>query len=66
MIDQTTVIKCVVVGDSGVGKSSLLLRYANNEFDEFSQPTLGAAFVSKVENIQQNQIKFQIWDTAGQ
>lgn len=46
-MEQSTVIKCVVVGDSGVGKSSLLLRYANNEFDEFSEPTLGAAFVSK-------------------
>lgn len=46
-MEQNTVIKCVVVGDSGVGKSSLLQRYSNNEFDEFSEPTLGAAFISK-------------------
>lgn len=56
----------MVVGDSGVGKSSILLRYSNDEFDEFSEPTLGAAFVSKTEFIDNKLIKFQIWDTAGQ
>lgn len=47
-MEVSTQIRCVVVGDSGVGKSSILLRYANDEFDECSEPTLGAAFVSKV------------------
>ena len=41
-------IKIIVVGDSGVGKSSILFRFVNDEFNEFSEATLGAAFVSKV------------------
>lgn len=40
-------IKLIAVGDSGVGKSSILVRFTNNKFDEFSEPTLGAAFISK-------------------
>ena len=43
-------MKVVVVGDSGVGKSSILFRFVNDEFNEFSEATLGAAFVSKVHN----------------
>lgn len=65
-MESADLVKCVVVGDSGVGKSSILLRYSNNDFDEFNEPTLGAAFVSKTENINGKNIKFQIWDTAGQ
>lgn len=53
-------VKCVVVGDSGVGKSSILFRYANNDFDQFNQPTLGAAFVSKTEQVREIPVKFQI------
>lgn len=41
-------IKVIMVGDSGVGKSSILYRFVNDEFNEFSEATLGAAFVSKV------------------
>lgn len=43
-------VKVIVVGDSGVGKSSLLLRFVNDEFNEYHEPTLGAAFLSKVHN----------------
>ena len=60
-------IKVIVLGDSGVGKSSLLLRFVNDEFNEFNEPTLGAAFISKVHNYGQNKsVRYQIWDTAGQ
>jgi small GTP-binding protein len=60
-------IKVIVVGDSGVGKSSILFRFVNDEFNEFSEATLGAAFVSKVHTYGQDKfIRFQIWDTAGQ
>jgi GTPase SAR1 family protein len=40
-------VKVIAVGGSGVGKSCLLLRFVNNEFNEFSEPTLGASFISK-------------------
>ncbi len=65
-METAELVKCVVVGDSGVGKSSILYRYSNNEFDEYNEPTLGAAFVSKTEVINGRNVKFQIWDTAGQ
>lgn len=41
-----------MTGDSGVGKSSILQRFSNDEFDEFNEPTLGAAFVSKTISAQ--------------
>lgn len=57
----------IVVGDSGVGKSSILFRFVNDEFNEFSEATLGAAFVSKVHTYGADKtIRFQVWDTAGQ
>lgn len=40
-------IKLIAVGGSGVGKSSILTRFTNDKFDEFSEPTLGAAFIPK-------------------
>ena len=54
-------IKVIVVGDSGVGKSSILFRFVNDEFNEFSEATLGAAFVSKVHTYAQDKtIRFQV------
>ena len=48
MGDKGTMTKIIVVGDTGVGKSSLLLRYVNNEFNEFNEPTQGASYLSKI------------------
>ncbi|CAD8058999.1 unnamed protein product [Paramecium primaurelia] len=62
----TKEIKVVLLGDSGVGKSSLLYRFVENDFQEKGQPTLGAAFQSKTILIDGKALKFQIWDTAGQ
>ena len=60
-------IKVIVVGDSGVGKSSIVLRFVNGEFNEFNEPTLGAAFLSKIHQYGNNQsVRLQMWDTAGQ
>jgi Ras-related protein Rab-8A len=59
-------IKLLLIGDSGVGKSSVLLRYCNDSYSESFITTIGIDF--KIKNIQLNskQIKLQIWDTAGQ
>jgi len=44
-------VKVVLVGDSGVGKTSLAVRYVRDEFHPFQEPTIGAAFVSKTQEI---------------
>lgn len=58
--------KFVMVGDSAVGKSSLLLRFADDDFNENYMITIGVDFRFKSININQKVVKMQIWDTAGQ
>lgn len=58
--------KIVLLGDAGVGKSSLLSRFITNEFSAEMPPTLGAAFSSKEISIEAHNVKLNIWDTAGQ
>lgn len=58
--------KIVLIGDSGVGKSSILLRYLDDKFSENSIPTIGIDFGIKTISIGAKKIKLQIWDTAGQ
>ena len=41
-------IHCVTLGDKGVGKSSLMLKFCKNEFDGLTSPTLGASYLSRV------------------
>jgi small GTP-binding protein len=59
-------LKIVVIGDSGVGKTCLLLRFVRNEWEPDSQPTLGVEFLAKVVNTDNHRIQLQLWDTAGQ
>ena len=59
--------KLVLLGDSGVGKSSISIRLACGQFDEYTEPTIGAAFLSKtIQYDDINRVKLEIWDTAGQ
>ncbi|RAL41485.1 hypothetical protein DM860_010279 [Cuscuta australis] len=58
--------KTVLVGDSGVGKSNLLSRFAKDEFHLDSKPTIGVEFAYKNVRVGGKAIKAQIWDTAGQ
>jgi len=57
--------KILLVGDSGVGKSSVLLRFTQNEFEDMS-PTIGVDFKLKMMNVEDKRLKLTIWDTAGQ
>ena len=59
-------IKLCLLGDSGVGKSSLVLRFVSDRFDSHSTATIGASFMSKTFTVGAETFKYQIWDTAGQ
>ncbi|KAI9095827.1 ras family-domain-containing protein [Phlyctochytrium arcticum] len=59
-------VKLVLLGEAAVGKSSLVLRFVNNEFQENKEPTIGAAFLTQKCKLDDKIIKFEIWDTAGQ
>ncbi|KAK8795453.1 hypothetical protein WA158_000110 [Blastocystis sp. Blastoise] len=66
MEEQTSHFKLVLLGDTAVGKSCLVVRFVRDEFFAFQEPTIGAAFLTKTININETTVKFEIWDTAGQ
>ena len=59
-------IKLLMIGDSAVGKTSLLLRYANDTFSSTFITTIGIDFKIKTVDLDNRRVKLQIWDTAGQ
>ncbi|KAJ0967321.1 hypothetical protein J5N97_024238 [Dioscorea zingiberensis] len=60
-------VKLVLLGDSGVGKSCIVLRFVRGQFDPTSKVTVGASFLSQTIALQDSTtVKFEIWDTAGQ
>ena len=58
--------KIIIIGDSGVGKSCLSIRASRNYFEDFYSPTVGFEFLTFNINIEDQNIKLQIWDTCGQ
>ena len=59
-------LKYIIVGEAGVGKSNLLLRYVYDSFKEDYQLTIGVEFGEKLVKYNNKTYKIQIWDTAGQ
>jgi small GTP-binding protein len=61
-------IKVVLVGESGVGKTSIISQFTSKKFDPHRETSLSAQFISKTVNFQDlgKEIKFDIWDTVGQ
>lgn len=64
--NPATSVKLVLLGEAAVGKSSLVLRFVSNDFQENKEPTIGAAFLTQKCTIGDRTIKYEIWDTAGQ
>ncbi|XP_031492487.1 ras-related protein RABA5d-like [Nymphaea colorata] len=63
---ENYLFKVVIIGDSAVGKSNLLSRFARNEFNANSKATIGVEFQTQSMEIEGREVKAQIWDTAGQ
>lgn len=71
---EVDVIKVVMLGESGVGKSSIAHQFVSNEFHHYTESTIGANYLSKIINIEntnpilasRKDVTFKIWDIAGQ
>ena len=59
-------VKFIIVGSMNTGKSALLVRFAENEFHEYMESTVGVDFNSKFLTVDGVRLKLQVWDTAGQ
>jgi len=58
--------KLLIIGDAGVGKSSILLRFTDDSFDDHIQSTIGVDFKVKHMDVRDKRVKLTVWDTAGQ
>ncbi|MHC1592100.1 MAG: Rab family GTPase [Candidatus Helarchaeales archaeon] len=59
-------LKAVLIGDGGVGKTSLLIRHVDKTFSTDYKPTLGFDISLKTITVEENQVELLIWDVAGQ
>ena len=67
-MEEVIPCKVVLIGESGVGKTSIMSRFSSNTFNSSLNSTAGANFTTKQLEIKgfKQQIKFEVWDTAGQ
>ena len=65
-INYDYLFKYIIIGDAAVGKSNLLLRFAQDDFKSEYQLTIGVEFGAKNIDVNNKKIRLQIWDTAGQ
>ena len=63
---RTCQFKMVLLGESAVGKSSLVLRFVRGQFHEYQESTIGAAFLTQTVSVDDTTVKLELWDTAGQ
>ena len=67
MDSETTInFKILTLGENGVGKTSILIRFIENKFFKDYRATIGIDFKTKILNINNKEIKLKIWDSAGQ
>lgn len=60
------IFKYVILGDSAVGKTNLLLRFTEEDYKPTHLPTIGVDFKIKIIDVKGKKVKLQLWDTAGQ
>eukprot|EP01111_Echinosteliopsis_oligospora_P010423 TRINITY_DN3234_c0_g1_i1.p1 TRINITY_DN3234_c0_g1~~TRINITY_DN3234_c0_g1_i1.p1 ORF type:complete len:202 (+),score=31.49 TRINITY_DN3234_c0_g1_i1:111-716(+) len=65
-MSRRTLLKVILLGDSGVGKTSLMERFINRNFTQGYKATIGADFFTKELEVDNKLVTLQIWDTAGQ
>jgi len=63
---KKVLLKVIILGDSGVGKTSLMNQYVNRKFSNQYKATIGADFLTKEVVVDDHLVTMQIWDTAGQ
>merc|ERR1719473_1870579 len=63
---KKVLLKVIILGDSGVGKTSLMNQYVNKKFSNQYKATIGADFLTKEVLLDEKLVTMQIWDTAGQ
>lgn len=63
---KKTLLKVIILGDSGVGKTSLMNQFVNKKFSNQYKATIGADFLTKEIMVDNRVVTLQIWDTAGQ
>ncbi|KAI9282546.1 small GTPase superfamily [Sporodiniella umbellata] len=66
MSQKKVLLKVIILGDSGVGKTSLMNQYVSQKFSEQYKATIGADFLTKEVLVDNTLVTMQIWDTAGQ
>lgn len=66
MMQYDYLVKLLLIGDSGVGKSSLLIKFTDDKFSGHITQTIGMDFKVKMLELAGRRVKLQIWDTAGQ
>lgn len=63
---RSALLKVIILGDSGVGKTSLMNQYVNKRFSTQYKATIGADFLTKEVETEERPVTMQLWDTAGQ
>ncbi|UKZ46272.1 hypothetical protein TrVGV298_000473 [Trichoderma virens] len=64
--NKKVLLKVIILGDSGVGKTSLMNQYVNKKFSASYKATIGADFLTREVLVDDRQVTMQLWDTAGQ
>lgn len=63
---RSSVFKCVLIGEGGVGKTSIAVRYTEDRFDEHMKMTIGVNFASKKVVVEEDEVTLMLWDLGGQ